>query len=246
MPMEELADKIVAWIREQVAGAKCKGVVFGLSGGLDSSVVGVLCQRAFPEKSLGVIMPCYSSKTDIKHAQVVAQRFQIATEAVPLEGVFDSLLKVFPSGEYDPATKRVAEANLKVRLRMITLYYLANRLRYLVVGTGNRSELSVGYFTKYGDGGVDILPLGNLVKGQVRELALYLGIPKEIVEKPPSAGLWEGQTDEGEMGITYEELDRYLTTGEAKREIKKRVDAMREGSAHKRATPAIPPFNPLC
>jgi len=243
LPMEELAEKIVAWIRERVAGARCKGVVFGLSGGLDSSVVGVLCKRALPDDSLGVIMPCYSSKTDIEHAQTVARKFQISTETITLEGAFDSLLKAFPSGEYDVATKILAEANVKVRLRMITLYYLANRLNYLVVGTGNRSEISVGYFTKYGDGGVDILPLGNLVKSQVRELAVHLGIPKEIMEKPPSAGLWAGQTDEGEMGITYEELDRYLTAGEAGEEIRKRVDAMMERSAHKRSTPAIPPLS---
>jgi NAD+ synthase len=111
-----------------------------------------------------------------------------------------------------------------------------------VVGTSNRSELSVGYFTKYGDGGVDIMPLGNLVKSQVRQLAIYLGIPEQIIAKPPSAGLWAGQTDEKEMGITYQELDRYLAGGEAEAEIKRRVDAMVEGSAHKKSTPAIPPF----
>ena len=240
--MEELANKIVSWIREQVASAKCRGVVFGLSGGLDSSVVAVLCKRAFPDNSLALIMPCYSSETDIEHALTVANKFRILTSTIALEGVFDSLLRALPVGDYEPATKKLAEANLKPRLRMITLYYLANRLGYLVVGTGNRSEISVGYSTKYGDGGVDILPLGNLVKRQVRELAVHLGIPKEIVEKPPSAGLWAGQTDEGEMGITYEQLDRYLTTGKADEEVKRKVDAMMAGGAHKRATPAIPPF----
>ncbi len=239
--MEELADRIIAWIGEKVSEAKCKGVVFGLSGGLDSSVVGVLCKRALPENTLGVIMPCYSNETDIAHAEAVARKFQIPATTIALERTFDSLLKVLPD-EYDPATKRLAEANVKVRLRMITLYYLANRLCYLVVGTSNRSELSVGYFTKYGDGAADILPLGNLVKSQVRQLAIYLGIPEEIIEKPPSAGLWVGQTDEGEMGITYQELDRYLSSGEAGAEIKRKVDAMVDGSAHKRSTPAIPPF----
>ena len=169
--MEELADRITAWIGEKVAEAKCKGVVLGLSGGLDSSVVGVLCKRAFPDNTLAVIMPCYSDETDIAHAQAVVQKFQIPMTTIALEGVFDSLLKVLPD-EYDPATKKLAEANVKVRLRMVTLYYLANRLRYLVVGTSNKSERSVGYFTKYGDGGVDIMPLGNLVKGQVRQLAV--------------------------------------------------------------------------
>ena len=239
--MEELADRITAWIGEKVAEAKCKGVVLGLSGGLDSSVVGVLCKRAFPDNTLAVIMPCYSDETDIAHAQAVVQKFQIPMTTIALEGAFDSLLKVLPD-EYDPATKKLAEANVKVRLRMVTLYYLANRLCYLVVGTSNRSELSVGYFTKYGDGGVDIMPLGTLVKMQVRQLAIHLGIPEEIIAKPPSAGLWADQTDEREMGITYQELDRYLASGEAEAEIKRRVDAMVEGSAHKRSTPAIPPF----
>jgi len=240
--MEELANKLVAWIREQVDSAERQGVVFGLSGGLDSSVVAVLCKRAFPDNCLAAIMPCYSIETDIEPAQAVALKFQIPVRNVTLDGAFDSLLASLSDGEYAPGTKRLAEANLKPRLRMIALYYLANRLDYLVVGTGNRSEVSMGYFTKYGDGGVDILPLGNLVKSRVRELAVHLGIPDKIIQKPPSAGLWEGQTDEGEMGITYEELDRYLTTGKAREEIKKRVDAMMAGSAHKRATPLIPPF----
>jgi len=240
--MEELVSKLVAWIREQAEEAKRQGVVFGLSGGIDSSVVGVLCKRAFPDNCLAVIMPCYSSETDIQHAIAVAQKFQIPFRYVILDEVFDALREALPDGGLDPGTKRIAEANIKPRLRMITLYYLANRLDYLVVGTGNRSEISVGYFTKYGDGGVDILPLGNLVKTQVRELAMHLGIPDEIIHKPPSAGLWEGQTDEGEMGITYEELDRYLLTGAAPEGIKKKVDAMMARSAHKRATPPIPPF----
>ncbi len=240
--MEERANKIIAWMREQVALAQRKGVVFGLSGGLDSAVVAVLCKRAFPDNALALIMPCYSSKTDIEHARAVAKQFQIPTSTIALEGVLDSLLKVLPVGDYEQATKKLAEANLKPRLRMLTLYYLANRLGYLVVGTGNRSEISIGYFTKYGDGAVDILPLGNLVKSRVRELAIYLGMPKEIIQKPPSAGLWVGQTDEGELGITYEELDRYLIACEAGDEVKRKVDVMIAASAHKRVTPAIPPF----
>ena len=240
--MEELANKLTAWIREQVALAKRRGVVFGLSGGLDSAVVAVLCKRAFPTSALAIIMPCYSSETDIEHAEAIANKFHIHSTTIALEGVFDLLLQVLPIGDYEPVNKKLAEANLKPRLRMLTLYYSANQLDYLVVGTSNRSEISIGYFTKYGDGAVDILPLGNLVKRQVRDLAFYLDIPKEIIQKPPSAGLWMGQTDEGEMGITYEELDRYLITGQAADEVKKKVDARITGSSHKRALPAVPPF----
>ena len=243
--MEELANKLIAWIREQVSGAGLHGVVFGLSGGVDSAVTAVLCKRAFPEDCLAVVMPCRSDEADIEDAQTVAGKFQVPTRTITLDEVYESLLGVLPVSEFDPASRKLAEVNLKPRLRMLTLYYLANRLGYLVVGTSNRSEISVGYFTKYGDGGVDILPLGNLVKSQVRELASHLGIPNEIIEKPPSAGLWEGQTDENEMGLTYEELDHYLASGEAREAVREKVDAMITESAHKRATPVLPPFGIL-
>ena len=241
MKVEALAEKLVSWVRERVSSAGCKGVVFGMSGGVDSSVVAVLCQRAFPRSMLGVMMPCYSIPEDEEHARMVASKFSIPTQTVVLDGVFDNMLKLLPPGT-DPATGRLAEANLKVRLRMLTLYYFANQLKYMVVGSSNQSELAVGYFTKYGDGGADILPLGNLVKRQVNELARFLGIPQEIIDKPPSAGLWPGQTDEGEMGFSYEELDRFLLTGEASAELKRRVESLTATSEHKRRLPPRPDF----
>lgn len=125
---------------------------------------------------------------------------------------------------------------------MLTLYYFANRLKYVVAGASNRSELSVGYSTKYGDSGVDILPLGNLVKGQVRELARFLDILRQIIDKPPSAGLWEGQTDEGELGLSYEELDRYLMSGEAPDELRMKIESMIAACEHKRQPPPVPSF----
>ena len=112
----------------------------------------------------------------------------------------------------------------------------------MVVGSSNKSELTVGYFSKYGDGGADILLLGNLVKSQVRELARYLGIPTEIIDKPPSAGLWKGQTDEQELGITYEQIEQYLTSGDVEQEIRERIERKIANSAHKRTMPPIPPF----
>jgi NAD+ synthase len=240
--MEDLAQRLASWIKEQVEKANCKGVVFGLSGGIDSSVVAVLCQRAFPKNSLAVIMPCHSSENDLEDARSVAQKFGIATITVKLDDVFDCLLGNLPGLPFDANARKLAEANLKPRLRMSTLYYIANGLHYLVVGTSNRSELSVGYFTKYGDGGVDIMPLANLLKRDVIQLAYHLNIPRKIIEKPPSGGLWPGQTDEGEMGITYKELDRYLGEGEASEKVRQKVDAMIKGSAHKRVLPSIPPF----
>jgi NAD+ synthase len=241
-PIEELAQKLTSWTRETVLQSGGKGVVLGMSGGVDSSVGAVLCKRAFPEMTLGVIMPCHSSKIDREHAELVAAKFHIPVKVVVLDGVFDSLIEALPGDGYDVTTRRLAENNIKPRLRMVTLYYFANRLNYLVVGSSNRSELSVGYFTKHGDGGSDLMPLGNLVKSQVRDLARYLDIPREIIDKPPSAGLWEGQTDEAEMGLDYSELDRYLTTGKADEGIKKRVDFMMSKSKHKCWPPPIPQF----
>lgn len=199
-----LIDDITGWIRHQVKLTGLDGVVLGMSGGLDSSVAAVLCKRALGAGVLGLFLPCHSDPLDEQHASLIAERFDITTETIDLGGAFDLLMALLPPGD------RLAQANVKPRLRMIVLYYYANRLSYLVVGSGNKSELMAGYFTKYGDGAVDLLPLGGLYKTQVRQLAEELGIPQEIIDKPPSAGLWRGQTDEGELGISYEELDRAL------------------------------------
>ncbi|MFC2013512.1 NAD(+) synthase [Chloroflexota bacterium] len=242
MNTEQLADKLISWIKNQVSSSGCRGVILGMSGGLDSSVLAVLCHRAFPQSTLGVIMPCYSSQEDMEHAQAVATKFSIQKETVMLESVFDTLLNALPGNKVDPNVSQKAESNLKARLRMLTLFYFANRLGYIVTGSSNRSELSVGYFTKYGDGGADILPLGDLVKGQVKELARFLGIPQQIIDKPPSAGLWEGQTDESELGLSYEELDSYLVSGEASDELKRKIEPMIAATRHKRQPPPIAGF----
>jgi len=229
------AERISNWIRERVEEAGARGVVVGISGGIDSSVVAVLARRGLGDRVLGLIMPCHSDPTDVEHARRVAAEFGIETECVDLTPVFDCFMKALPPGD------RLAVGNLKPRLRMATLYYFANSRNYLVMGTGNKSEIMVGYTTKYGDSGVDLLPLGDLLKTQVRELARELGIPEEIIVKPPSAGLWEGQTDEGEMGITYEELDRALLaiesgdTGQCNQEALACVRSMMAASQHKRA-----------
>jgi len=242
MDAEQLAEKLVSWIREKVLSTGCQGVVLGMSGGVDSSVLAVLCHRAFPQNMLGVLMPCYSSREDEEYARAVAGKFSIPIEVVVLDAVFDALLKVLPADRVDPNVIRLAEANVKARLRMLTLYYFANRLKYLVAGASNRSELSVGYFTKYGDGGVDIMPFGNQAKGQVIELARFLGIPQEIVDRPPSAGLWPGQTDEAELGFSYEELDRYLATGEASGQLRQKIESMISAAQHKCLLPPVPGF----
>ena len=241
MNVDEQAEKLVSWIREQVVTSGHKGVVLGVSGGIDSSVAAVLCQRAFPQSTLGVLIPCYSHPEDEEHALSLASKFSIPTKTVVLDRVFDTLLEALP-GSTDPAASQLAIANLKVRLRMLTLYYFAHQLKYMVVGASNRSEIAIGYFTKYGDGGVDFMPLGNMVKREVRELASFLTIPQEIIDKPPSAGLWPGQTDEGELGFGYDALDRYLVTGEATDGIRKKIESMMKAGGHKRLPPPIPSF----
>ena len=242
MDSEQLTEKLVSWIRDKVMAAACKGTALGMSGGIDSSVVAVLCKRAFPESVLGVLMPCHSIPEDREHALSVADKFSIPTKEVVLDSAFDTLLKVLPAEEAEPGGSRPAKANLKPRLRMLTLYYFANQLNYMVVGSSNKSELSTGYFTKYGDGGVDIIPLGNLVKREVRELAHFLGIPREIIDKPPSAGLWQGQTDEEDLGLSYQEIDSYLLTGDASDDVRERIESMRAGCEHKRLPPEVPDF----
>ena len=240
--MEILVQKLCDWMEGKVTKAKAEGVVFGLSGGLDSAVVAVLCMRVFPKNTLAIIIPCHSLEADINDALDLINKFNIPYKIIDLSKVYDSLIHLLNDKEKEGSFK-LAEANIKPRLRMMTLYYFANKLNYLVVGTGNKSELTIGYFTKYGDGGADILPLGNLLKSQVKELAEYLDIPKKIINKPPSAGLWEGQTDEEEIGISYEQLDKYLKIGKLNNKmIEEKIQDKITKSAHKRTTPAKPSF----
>ena len=237
--IEEICNEAVEWIKDRVNSAGAKGIVLGMSGGVDSAVVAALVKRAFPDNCFCVAMPCYSDPVDEEHAKLVADIVGIEMKTVVLNDAFDAMKKLVDAKETDP---KLAIANIKSRLRMVTLYYYAGVNNYLVAGTGNRSELTIGYFTKYGDGGTDILPIVSFVKKEVRALAKYLGIPEIIITKPPTAGLWESQSDEKEMGMTYEELDNYILTGEAREEVKNKVDMMFNRSEHKRLP--IPKFVP--
>jgi NAD+ synthase len=248
-----LADSISSWLRGQVTQAGVRGLVFGLSGGIDSAVVGRLCQMAMPNACVGVIMPCHSDPRDEQDAHLVAEHFKIPVLHAPLDGAFDALTQtadrafdsvpVLRPHATDDIRARVPSANVKPRLRMTTLYLVANRLNYVVAGTGNRSEITIGYYTKYGDGGVDLLPLGRLVKSQVWELGRELGVPARVIEKAPSAGLWLGQTDESEMGFTYAELERFIDGGPSAVSPKtaERIQHLIAVSDHKRALPPMPP-----
>lgn len=239
VPIERIADHLVAWLRQRADGAGAVGAVVAISGGVDSAAVAALCMRAFPQTTLGLLLPCHSDSHDAADAERVCQALGVPRSTVGLDGAYDALVAALgASGQF--VEHPVALANLKPRLRMAALYYFANRMNRLVVGTGNRSEAYVGYFTKYGDGGVDALPLAGLVKSEVRALASFLGVPPDIVDRTPSAGLWPGQTDEGEMGLSYAVLDAYLLTGEAPAAARARIEQLHAASEHKRRPPPIP------
>jgi NAD+ synthase len=239
--LQKLANKLAGWLKEQLTRTGAKGFVVGLSGGIDSSVTVALCRRACPDGTLGLIMPCYSNPNDQKDAELVSATLGVPAEVVVLDDVFELMVQKVTGRPYQNV-RDIPVANIKARLRMITLYYYAARRQFLVAGTNNRSEIVMGYFTKYGDGGVDLLPIANLLKLQVRELARVLGIPEGIITKAPSAGLWAEQDDEKEMGVTYDELDCCILNGEGCDRVKQVVMDFSSKSVHKMQLPLMPPF----
>ena len=241
MSNRDLTAHLTSWIRAQVSQAGASGVVFGVSGGVDSAVTAALAARAFPEQALAVLMPCHSDPQDAIDGALVAERFALEYTTIDLGATYDTLLETIAEASPEAEASRLVLANLKPRLRMTTLYALANQRGFLVLGSSNRTELAIGYFTKHGDSGVDLLPLGNLVKHEVWELARALDVPARISEKPPSAGLWAGQTDEADMGLTYDELDAFLNTGDANDDVRLKVEALHAASEHKRSLPPMAP-----
>lgn len=207
--LEITSKKIIEFIKNYVNSARSNGVVLGISGGIDSALTTKLSVEALGADSvLGLLLPeNKSDPKDMEDAENLAKSLGINYETINITPMINSFNNM--CSHFDPENKLVA-GNLRPRIRMQILYYHANLLNRLVIGTGNKAELYVGYFTKYGDGGVDFEPIGDLYKTQVWELARYLKIPKAIIEKPPSAGLWIGQTDEGELGIQYRVLDLIL------------------------------------
>jgi len=247
---EEVSIIIKDFIKTYVSNSGCKGVVVGLSGGVDSAVVALLCKQVLGKnKTRCVFLPDESTpSSDFKHLEILVKKLDLSCKKIDITNIVHEISKhsvVKPD--------RLALANIKARTRMIFLFEYSNMTRSLVCGTSNKSELLVGYFTKYGDGGVDIQPIGDLYKTQVWELAKYLRIPGVIISKKPTAGLWKGQTDEAELGLRYRDLDRILFCLERKMDVAEiaraldfkksvveKVKNMRVKSHHKRHSPLIP------
>ena len=258
---------LVEFIRKRIENSGFQRAVLGLSGGLDSTVVAYLAVEALgdPHDVYALILPYRSYQSEsVKDALLVAKKLRINSEIIRIDAMVEEYFKKFsykriphhflPGSDASQVKtlEYVRRGNKMARERMSILYDWALALRGLVLGTSNKTELSMGYFTKYGDGGVDLEPLGDLYKTQVRQLAIYLGVPEPIINRRPSAGLWPGQTDEGELGINYEELDKMLYCMlEKKYSIKKlltlgfsienieKVKNFVKNSKHKRRLPPV-------
>ena len=228
----------VAFLRETLKNSGAKGFIFGNSGGKDSALVGILCKAAC-ENTVGIIMPCSSKRNfgeDMDDGRAVADQFGIETRVIDLTAEKELVMKTL--GEHAELTD-TAVSNIAPRLRMITLYTIGQSEGRLVAGTGNRSEYYMGYFTKWGDGAYDVNPIIDLTATEIFEFLAYLNAPGNIIKKAPSAGLFEGQTDEDDMGVTYKAIDTYILTGEANEHDKAIIDRYHARSEHKRAGAAV-------
>lgn len=229
-------EKRCEYIRRLVENAHAKGVVFGNSGGKDSALVGILSRLALPEdyRVLGLIMPCESKinfTTDKDDADALAERFGIEKRVIDLTDAKKEIVK--RTGELSTLNS-VALNNIAPRLRMTTLYTVGAAENLLVAGTGNRCERFMGYFTKWGDGAFDFNPIADLYVSEVYDFLRYLGCPESIINKAPSAGLFEGQTDEKEMGVTYDEVERFIKGEEVSSDSREIIERYHARSQHKR------------
>lgn len=223
----------VAFIKELVKNSGVSGIVFGNSGGKDSALVGILCKAAC-ENTVGIIMPCASKRNfslDADDGRALAEQYGIETRIVDLTPVREAEM-----AELSKVTSLndAAVTNIAPRLRMTTLYAIAASENRLVAGTGNRSEAYMGYFTKWGDGAHDFNPISDLTVTEIFEFLEYLRAPRRIIDKAPSAGLFDGQTDETEMGVTYKSIDNFLLTGQANEQDMAVIERFHRRSEHKR------------
>ncbi|MCL2188373.1 MAG: NAD(+) synthase [Defluviitaleaceae bacterium] len=231
----------VDFIRKLVADTGVKGIVFANSGGKDATLTGILCKMAC-DNTVGLILPCGVSRNyaeDRAHAELLGAQFNIFQRKFDLKNARDALVQALNNGGLDEINNEEANVSIAPRLRMIALYTVAVTENRLVAGTGNRSEKHMGYFTKWGDGAFDFNPIVDLTVTEIFEFLRHLKAPAPIIEKAPSAALFEGQTDEGEMGITYASLDAFLLTGKTNAEDEAVIDRFHTRSEHKRKNPVL-------
>ena len=204
---EKTRSDIVEFIKSKVNEANSDGIAIGLSGGIDSTLVAYLaCEAVGPDNVFGIIMPSTTTPAEDRiHGIQTAKHLGMDYEEIAIDSILNEFLSVTQLDN-----DNLAIGNLKARIRMSTLYYYANYKNYLVIGTGNKSEILIGYFTKHGDGACDMEPIGDLYKSEVFKLSEYLNVSTDIINKPPRAGLWENQTDEDEIGMNYDLLDKIL------------------------------------
>jgi len=231
-------EKRVEFIRKQLEDANATGIVFGNSGGKDSALVGILCKMAC-ENTVGLMMPCTSECNygeDMSDSLMISKLFRIEKRMVDLTKTADALKLALKGATF---ITDAAENNIAPRLRMATLYAIAASEGRLVAGTGNKSERHMGYFTKWGDGAFDFNPIADLTVTEIYQFLTFLDVPKRIIDKAPSAGLFDGQTDEGDMGVTYKAIDEYLSSGECDPEDMEIIANYHKISAHKRNPPRV-------
>lgn len=234
MNLEQYLAEIIKFLQNEVKKANAKGLIVGLSGGIDSAVAALLIKKAFPNDHLALIMPCVSPEIDVDYAKKLVQTHKLNAKIINLDDPFFSFNRIL--NDIKPENSKLVFGNLKARLRMNTLYAYAQNNNYLVVGTDNADEWYIGYFTKYGDGGVDLLPLVQLLKQDIFAAAKLLKVNDEILVRTPTASLWEGQTDEQEMQFSYHELDQYLLgkSDQVTKEVQDRIEHLNKATEHKR------------
>ena len=243
MKLESYLKVVEQFLKDYLEKAHCQKYILGISGGVDSSLCAALARNAVgKDRLLCLILPIESSKKDEEDAKLLAEELDLNYVVVDNSEAFRNFVKV--NEELGVAFDRSTLGNFKARLRMCTLYAYAQKYNGLVIGTDNADERYTGYFTKHGDGACDILPIAHLLKGEVVEASKILGISDYLAERVPTASLFEGQTDENEMGVTYKDLDQYILGGKVAPEVESRIEHLHKISEHKRVpTPMAPEFD---
>ncbi|AJI46917.1 NAD(+) synthase [Francisella philomiragia] len=240
---EEYSKKLIEWLKKICINYPAEGFVIGISGGIDSAVAASLAVKTgLPTTAL--ILPSKNNQDqDMKDGLELIKNLDIEHHIVPIQPAYDTFIEStlnFTNSQND--RQHVIKGNAQARLRMMYLYAYAQQNNRIVIGTDNACEWYMGYFTKFGDGAADILPLVNLKKSQVFEMGKYLKVPQNIIDKAPSAGLWQGQTDEDEMGVTYQEIDNFLDGKEVSAKALERINFWHNRSHHKRSMAFTPNF----